>query len=137
MDMVAVCIVGYLHADYWITDGGDFAKHRDFCKHTMAWDVVQRTGLPQFASTSLAVIRRHVEERDRDMIAAARMAEMDAEEDGRCFMDELDPSLPPPIEKKRAFRKTPISQSPLLPKPQRNETPCGSHHTPKPGRTGT
>ena len=24
------------------------------------------------------------------MIAAARMAEMDAEEDGRCFMDKLD-----------------------------------------------
>ena len=52
MDMVAVCKPGYLHADYWITDGGDFAKHRDFCKHTMAWDIMQRTGLPQFASTS-------------------------------------------------------------------------------------
>lgn len=96
IDMVAVCKPGFLHADYWITDGGkvcdcpDFEKHKDVCKHVAAWAIVKRDRIPQLASTSLDVIRQQVEEHDRTAMYEAQMAHMDELEDGRHFMEEID-----------------------------------------------
>ena len=96
MDMVSVCKPGFLHADYWITDGGlvcdcpDFAKFKDFCKHTIAWGIVKRDRIPQLASTSLAVIRQHIEDRERMAMWEAQAAQFAELEDGRHFMEEID-----------------------------------------------
>ena len=96
MDRVAVCKPGFLHAEYWITNCGlfcdcpAFEKHKDFCKHTIAWGIVKRDRIPQLASTSLELIKRHVEDRERMAMYEAQMAQMDEIEDGRHFMEEID-----------------------------------------------
>ena len=85
LDMIAICKPGSLHADYQLTEGGtvcdckDFAKTGLACKHIIANSIVVANNIPTIASTSLDTIRRHVEERDREAIAIARMAEMDAD----------------------------------------------------------
>ena len=84
-DMIAVCKPGHLHADYFLTEGGticdcpDFSKTKLPCKHLIANMIVQASKIETLASTSLDTIRKFVEERDRNAIAEARMAEMDAD----------------------------------------------------------
>jgi hypothetical protein len=89
LEMIAVCKPGFLHAEYWLTEGGkvcdcgDFVNRKDYCKHTIANSIVEANNIPTIASTNIETVRQFVADRDR---AAALVEfyreEMEARESG-------------------------------------------------------
>ncbi len=70
MDMVAISKPGTLCATYLLMENGtacdclDFQKHQDYCKHIIAYSIVQAENIPTMASTNLQLLREFVAKRD-------------------------------------------------------------------------